>query len=91
LAAGGNDDGKDIGVDANGNVYITGTFEATSDFDPSSSTYNLISKGGLDIFLAKYNSSGMLLWASNIDGASFDYGNSLSVSSDGYCDDCRVI
>ena len=79
----GNDDGKDIGVDANGNVYITGTFEATADFDPSSSIYNLISKGGLDIFLAKYNSSGMLLWASNIDGASFDYGNALSVSSDG--------
>jgi Secretion system C-terminal sorting domain/Beta-propeller repeat len=79
----GNDDGKDIGVDANGNVYITGTFESTADFDPSSSVYNLTSNGGLNIFLAKYNSNGLLVWANSIGNASFDYGNSLSVSNAG--------
>ena len=83
----GNDDGKDIGVDAAGNVYITGTFEATANFSDGFSTSNatgkLTSNGGLDIFLAKYNSNGILLWAKNIGGASFDYGNSLSVTSAG--------
>ncbi len=79
----GNDDGKGIGVDANGNVYIIGTFESTADFDPSSSVYNLTSNGGLNIFLAKYNSNGLLVWANSIGNASFDYGTSLSVSNAG--------
>ena len=83
IGGSGNDNSKSIGVDANGNVYITGTFELTADFDPSSSIYNVTSNGGLDIFLAKYNSNGKLVWANKIGGASFDFGNSLSVSSSG--------
>ena len=79
----GTDNSRAIAVDANGNVFIIGTFESTADFDPGEGTQNLTSNGGLDIFLAKYNSNGEFVWARNIGGAAFDFGNSFSVSSTG--------
>ncbi len=79
----GTDNSKAIGVDAGGNVYIIGTFELTADFDPGNGIHNLTSNGGQDIFLAKYNSKGEFVWANDIGGAFFDYGNSLFVSSTG--------
>jgi hypothetical protein len=47
--------GKSIFSDGSGNVYFTGTFENTTDFDPSSGVFNLISQGGEDIFILKLN------------------------------------
>lgn len=49
-------------LDANGNLYVTGNFEGISDFDPSSGIKNLTSIGGVDIFFAKYNQYGNLIW-----------------------------
>ena len=42
-----------IAVDASGNLYISGLFSDTADFDPGPGTYNLISAGGLDNFIVK--------------------------------------
>jgi len=52
------DRGYHITADANNNVYVTGSFTGTADFDPSALTANLTSTGSDDIFVAKYNSSG---------------------------------
>jgi cold shock CspA family protein len=49
----GHDVGHDIGIDASGNVYTTGYFTFTADFDPSPDTMNLTSAGITDIFIHK--------------------------------------
>ncbi|MDP4265503.1 MAG: SBBP repeat-containing protein [Bacteroidota bacterium] len=78
------DAGKSIAVDASGNVYITGSFSGTSDFDPGPGIFNLTSAGSWDIFICKLNSSGNFLWAKRF-GASTqeDHGNAITVDASG--------
>lgn len=54
--------------DNSGNVYITGVFSSIADFDPSSGISNLSTMGGNDIFLAKYDPSGNILFVKQIGG-----------------------
>lgn len=70
-----------VQVDNIGNVYLTGRFSGTCDFDPGSSTFNLISKGAADIFFAKYNKLGELVFAKSIGSSGDDSGESLAIDS----------
>ena len=45
--------GNSIAVDSSGNVYTTGYFKGTIDFDPGPGTSNLPSAGAEDIFILK--------------------------------------
>jgi hypothetical protein len=78
-----NDIGYAITVDSTGNIYTTGYFEDTVDFDPSSGTLNLISAGGSDVFVSKLDSSGNLIWAKKFGGTSADIGYAITVDSTG--------
>ncbi len=53
-------------VDNSGNIYLAGTFDSNTDFDPSVSTYTLNTAGGYDVYVAKYNSSMALQWVGQI-------------------------
>ncbi|TAL58674.1 MAG: T9SS type A sorting domain-containing protein [Bacteroidetes bacterium] len=77
------DAGKGITVDGNGNVYVTGFFDGTVDFDPSIGTANLFSSGIYDIFFGKYDSNGNYLWAKGIGSTSADAGNAITVGANG--------
>ena len=72
----GEEDGiSDIILDRNGNVYITGGFCKTIQFD----TIVLISLFGVDFFIAKFNSDGHVLWAKRAGGMDNDVGTGLAV------------
>ena len=77
------DVGSGISVDSSGNVYTTGTFGDTVDFDPSAGTSNLTSVGGWDIFVSKLDSNGDFVWAKNTGGVSDEYGNGIALDISG--------
>jgi hypothetical protein len=77
------DIGNSIAIDGSGNAYITGSFNGTADFDPGAGTQNLVSAGGSDIFLAKYDASGNYAYAKSIGGTSLDVGSSISIDGTG--------
>ncbi|HEX8515497.1 MAG TPA: SBBP repeat-containing protein, partial [Bacteroidia bacterium] len=75
---------KGVAVDSAGNIYVTGSFEGTTDFRGLSATIsNLSSVGNKDVFLAKYNSAGQLIWAKRGGGGSNDEGTSVALNSSG--------
>lgn len=79
----GVDAGNAITVDAAGNVYTTGYFEATCDFDPGAGVVNLTSNGWKDIFIMKSDASGNLLWVKSVGGAGDDEGSTIAVDASG--------
>lgn len=63
--------GIGLGVDASGNMYISGLFNNVVDFDPSAAEANITAvatSGNMDVFLAKYDASGNYVWAKSISG-----------------------
>jgi len=74
-----NDEGNSIAVDNSGNVYVTGTYAGTATFG----TQNITTAGGSDIFLAKYNNSGNLLWVVSAGGNDSDRSKSLALDASG--------
>jgi Secretion system C-terminal sorting domain/Beta-propeller repeat len=77
----GTDEGIAIAIDENGNIYSTGTFESTVDFDPSDNVLNLTSGGAYDIFITKLNTDGNLIWSKRIGGSEYDTGISISIDN----------
>ncbi len=82
---GGPGDSKPSGmvVDAQNNIYITGYFTGTVDFDPSAGVKNLTSNGGDDIYVAKYKPDGTLIWAESMGGNALDQANCMNIDKDG--------
>ncbi|MCB0577756.1 MAG: hypothetical protein KDD10_00400, partial [Phaeodactylibacter sp.] len=76
-------DGYGIAVDGSNNVLVTGSFTGTVDFDPGPGVVNLTSAGISDIFVAKYNPSGNLQWATKTGGADNDQGFAIALNSSG--------
>ncbi len=56
---GGSDRAYAIATDNDGNSYVTGWFEGSAHFGD----ITLNSEGGRDVFLAKYNGEGEIIWA----------------------------
>ncbi|MHC5112580.1 MAG: SdrD B-like domain-containing protein, partial [Planctomycetota bacterium] len=78
-----NDEGRVVGTDAAGNVYMTGTFRGTADFDPGSGETLLHGVSNSDVFIAKYTRLGVLVWAKEIAGQNYLYSRGMAVSDAG--------
>ncbi len=72
----GTDIANCIAPDGRGNIFLSGNFEDSVSFNNG---HSLISSGMSDIFFAKYNSSGVNLWAKKIGSYEADsvYGSCL--------------
>jgi len=80
----GMNDIKGVTTDANGNIYITGSFSNTADFDPGAGTFNVASNNGsTDAFVAKLDANANLIWVKTIGGLNADQGRAVTVDLNG--------
>ncbi len=82
---GGNlwDVGTAITTDAWGNVLVTGSFASTVDFDPGPATDNRVSNGDQDVYISKFDSSGIFLWVSTWGASAFDRAEGVCANDEG--------
>jgi len=80
-----------IAVDNFGDIFLTGSFKGTADFDPTDQVYYKTSQGtngASDIFIAKYNLGGNLIWVNTygapVSGSSYlSFGSTVELDSVG--------
>ncbi len=75
----GNDSVIGVAVDGSGNIVVAGTFPGDATFGGTT----LTSAGAYDIFLAKYDVSGKLLWADSGGGAGNEGGGAVAIDGSG--------
>jgi Beta-propeller repeat len=73
------DSAQSIAIDAKGNALVTGFFRGTGRFGDLESN----SAGHRDVFIAKYDSAGTLLWVRRAGGSLIDEGRGISTDPDG--------
>jgi len=84
------DNGQAIAVDSQGNSYVTGTFRIEATFGLGQPNQTVVSgPGGQNVFVAKYDPNGMLLWARGGGGAcwwcqDFAWGIAIDAAGNSY-------
>lgn len=76
----GEDYGRGIGADAAGNIYFSGVFSGSIQF--GNKTLNSVD-GSKDLFLAKADASGNILWVRQMGGSGPDEGSEIEVDEQG--------
>jgi hypothetical protein len=66
-------------ADDSGNVYLSGWFKDTVDFDPNLGVFRLVSLGNEDAFVMKMNHAGIFDWAVQYGGTGFQNATSLAI------------
>jgi hypothetical protein len=66
-------------VDQAENVYVTGNFSGTVDFDPGAGVSNLTSVLSSDQFILKLDQNGDFIWAKRIAANNTDAGSSIKI------------
>ncbi|MBS3915241.1 MAG: T9SS type A sorting domain-containing protein [Bacteroidetes bacterium] len=77
---------RSIATDKYENVYCTGFFQGTADFDPGSATKNLTAKGLMfsnDAFISILDSAGKYIWAGGFGSTGQDEGNKICTHPNG--------
>ena len=75
----GDDYARGIGIDASGNIYVSGVFSNSIDFDG----LLLTAAGSSDIFLIKMDSNGNIIWCKKIGNNGAEEGCEIEVNEIG--------
>ena len=81
LGGSGTEISEEVKIDGAGNIYITGAYEETVDFDPGAGIQEFTSLGRSDIFILKLDVDGNYIWAKCFGGILDDYANALTIDS----------
>lgn len=73
------DPNNSIATDANGNSYLTGSFSTTMTLGG----ITLTSAGGSDLFVAKYNTNGNVLWAKSLGNGNDESTGDIAIDANG--------
>jgi len=68
-----------MAVDGQDNIIVAGSFSGQLDFGGG----EILSNGGVDIFIAKYSSNGTYLWSKGIGGSRDDWAKAVAVDANG--------
>ena len=79
---GGYGSGESIAVDGVGNVFATGSFGGTMDFDPTATHTSRTALTG-DAFVLKLDSNGNFGWVDQVSSPGSDAGNGIAVDASG--------
>ena len=71
-------------IGGDNDIYFTGTYKDTTDFDPGVGVSELISNGMDDIFIQKIDTAGNLIWVQSFGGIDDDRSSQLGLDNNGY-------
>lgn len=77
------DSSQAANIDPSGNLYLTGGFASTADFDMGAGSYPMTSLGQSAGFLVKYNSNRQIQWGARYTGDYFTFGFGVDFDSTG--------
>ena len=83
LSGSASEEGISVAVDANANVYTTGYFQGTVDFDPGVGVAELTVVNSGDVFVSKLDTAGNYIWAKRMGGSNFEQGISVAADASG--------
>lgn len=74
----GSQESQDIATDKYGNIFTTGQFTNTTDFDPGLDSFNYTTQFTNGLFVSKLDSSGKFLWAKKFESLAWNQGISIT-------------
>ncbi len=84
MAGSSNEEPYSMVIDDQKNIILVGSYTGITDFDPRPFQDSpLISNGGDDIFIAKYDSTGQILWVQGIGASGLDRARDVAVDLNG--------
>lgn len=79
------DVGLALALDVAGNIYMTGGFKGTTDFDPGPGIYNVTPQGYQDIFILKLDPDANFFWCVGEGSViNYDFGAAIAVDASEY-------
>ncbi len=73
-----------VALDESGNLFVTGFFSGTVDFDPTVAVAERTALNSSSAFLAKFDLKGAFQWVTTWGNDDFSTGNDIFISSPGY-------